>query len=54
MNRQPTLRVESMNGHQVVISPNPNEKVIRFNLSACNGYNADFDGKMAGCRQQGN
>jgi len=54
MNRQPTLRVESMNGHQVVISPDPNEKVIRFNLSACNGYNADFDGDLEFGLQQGN
>lgn len=41
MNRQPTLRVESMNAHEVVIAKNPNEKVFRIHLSACNGYNAD-------------
>jgi len=44
MNRQPTLRVESMNGHEVIVSEDPDEKVIRLNLSSCNGYNADFDG----------
>lgn len=40
-NRQPTLRVESMNAHQVVVASDPNEKVFRINLSACNGYNCD-------------
>lgn len=44
MNRQPTLRVESMNAHEVVVCNDPNEKVFRLNLSTCNGYNADFDG----------
>lgn len=44
MNRQPTLRIESMNAHEVVISPSPTEKVLRIHLSSCHGYNADFDG----------
>lgn len=46
-NRQPTLRVESMNAHQVVVATDPNEKVFRINLSACNGYNCD----QIGCKQ---
>lgn len=44
LNRQPSLRVESMNAHKIVISPLAHEKVLRLNLSQCNGYNADFDG----------
>ena len=40
-NRQPSLHKMSMMGHRAVILP---EKTFRLNPSACNPYNADFDG----------
>lgn len=41
INRQPTLRLESMTGLRVKIT---REKLLRINLSVCNGFHSDFDG----------
>ena len=44
INRQPTLRMESMQGMKVQVSPNPMEFVKRLPLGVTRAYNADFDG----------
>lgn len=41
INRQPTLRLESMLGLKAKIT---DEKVLRINLTNCNSFHADFDG----------
>jgi DNA-directed RNA polymerase beta' subunit len=41
LNRQPSLRAESMRAKKVRIIPG---KTFRFNLASTEAYNADFDG----------
>lgn len=48
LNRQPTLRIESMMGLKVKVVDG---KSLRLNLAITGPFNADFDGK-ARCRQQ--
>lgn len=49
-NRQPTLRIESMQGVQVLILP-PEELAFRIPLGMTRAFNADCDGDRS-CRQQ--
>lgn len=44
MNRNPSIRKESINAHQVFICPDPSIKTVSIPNSTCKAYNADFDG----------
>ena len=49
LNRQPTLRKESIMAHRILIIDDPSIKNIQIHLSATPPYNADFDGdEMSG------
>ncbi len=49
-NRQPSLLFSSMSAHKVIVLPTG--ETLRMNVSACNLYNADFDGdKLCPCGQ---
>ena len=49
LNRQPTLRKESIMAHRIIIIDDPSIKNIQIHLSATPPYNADFDGdEMSG------
>ena len=49
-NRQPSLLFSSMSSHKVIVLQKG--ETLRMNVSACNFYNADFDGdKLCPCGQ---
>lgn len=47
-NRQPSLLFSSMSSHKVIVLEKG--ETLRMNVSACNFYNADFDGTKLHCR----
>lgn len=44
INRQPTIRKESYNGHRIYVSPKASVRTIKITLPVCKAYNADMDG----------
>lgn len=44
INRQPTIRKESYNGHRIMVCPKPAGRTIKIALPVCSAYNADMDG----------
>lgn len=44
INRQPTIRKESYNGHRIMVCPKPTGRTIKIALPVCSAYNADMDG----------
>jgi DNA-directed RNA polymerase II subunit RPB1 len=46
-NRQPSLLFSSMSSHKVIVLEKG--ETLRMNVSSCNLYNADFDGKSCRC-----
>lgn len=44
LNRNPTIREESINAYIVRIHKNPHKKTITFNPASCTSLGADFDG----------
>ena len=43
-NRQPSLEQSSIGVHRVVVLEDPSQHTFQLNVSACEFYNADFDG----------
>jgi DNA-directed RNA polymerase beta' subunit len=43
-NRAPTLEISNIGAHVAVVIMDPSILTLQFNVSACDGYKADFDG----------
>ncbi|HVE13102.1 MAG TPA: hypothetical protein VNI01_06890, partial [Elusimicrobiota bacterium] len=41
--RQPTLEISSIGSHRAVVTRDPSLDTLRFNVLACENYNADFN-----------